>query len=325
VTFSCRLRAPAKLNLYLHVLGLRSDGFHVMESGVTFLELCDVLTFREADKGRDSLALSGPFASGAGGEEGNTVLKSLRLLRAACASDGVPALPFLDVALEKNVPCGAGLGGGSSDAAAALRHFFPLLGLAGGRKRLREIAAEIGADTPLCLFPERDVLMGGCGERLAFLDGAWLPGSYAFVLVYPDVHAASAEVFAYSRRSCAWPVLSDRAVVRRWKAAKKRAARRRLQALKEGRNDLEKSATAVRPEITDMLSLLNALPGCVFARMTGSGSACFAVCASLALARRAAEIAREACPSAFVTATKRFRPCLFPQKALISGPRPFIN
>lgn len=224
-----RETAYAKLNLALHVRAREPDGYHRIETLFAFCEDGDVLT---AAPGEGlSLTITGPFAEALAGEGDNLVLRAARALGAN------------DVALtlEKNLPVASGIGGGSADAAAALR----LLG--GDRDDLMEIAASLGADVPACLA-SRTARGEGRGERLRFAEDDGLAGT-PVLLVNPRVALSTAAVFK------AWDGV-DRGPLGDWR---------------DGRNDLEAPARRLVPEIG---AVLDALSG-AFARMSGSGATCF--------------------------------------------------
>ena len=188
--------APAKVNLTLQVLGRREDGYHLLESLVVFADYGDRLTF--AGAGSLSLSLSGPFAGALGGEEHekNLVLRAARGLAASCGCRGEAA-----ITLEKNLPLGAGLGGGSADAAAALHGLCELWDLRPDPKTLYDLALALGADVPACLNG-KPCLMGGIGETL---EAAPALPPFAFLLVNPGVALSTPAVFAARRGSFSEP------------------------------------------------------------------------------------------------------------------------
>ncbi len=259
--------AFAKVNLALHVTGRRADGYHLLDSLVVFAGIGDRLEAEPADG--LSLSLTGPQASGLGAGADNLVLRAAMLLR--------PPGRGAALRLTKVLPVAAGIGGGSADAAAALR----LLG------RLWRVGApdaaavlSLGADVPVCLGlkPAR---MRGIGEDLAAVA---LP-AFWIVLANPGVPVATGAVFAgLARRDnepmAAAPPFPDAATLFGWLAAQ--------------RNDLEPPARAIAPAIDAALAALAAQPGCGLARMSGSGATCFGLFAAEAAARAAADALRRA-------------------------------
>jgi 4-diphosphocytidyl-2-C-methyl-D-erythritol kinase len=263
--------APAKINLTLRILGRRSDGYHELESLVVFARLRDHLTLLP---GRPlSLDVRGPTAAAAGNVNENLVIKAAKALAARVM--GLQAGHFL---LEKSLPVAAGIGGGSADAAAALRLLASANGLAADDSLLYAAARATGADVPVCLDP-RPRVMRGIGEILSTpLDLPELPA----VLVNPGVASATKEVFATLNRTGndapdQVPGL-DRVP---------RTLSELIEFLRVQRNDLEAPAASLHPEISAVLAALHATRGTRLARMSGSGSTCFALFENL----RAAEIA----------------------------------
>ncbi|MGH7053294.1 MAG: 4-(cytidine 5'-diphospho)-2-C-methyl-D-erythritol kinase [Stellaceae bacterium] len=260
--------APAKVNLYLHVLGRRADGYHELDSLVAFADIGDRL--QAAPAAGLSLTVSGPQApSLAALGEDNLVLRAARRL---AAQTGVTVGAALH--LEKNLPVAAGLGGGSSDAAAALKTLAALWRLPVGAKDLAALGAELGADVPVCLYA-RPAWVGGIGERLA--PAPDLP-SAGVLLVNPRVILPTAKVFAARQGAFGTagrfaPMPAD--------------AKGLAQALAPCRNDLSAAAIGLAPAIGAVLARLEALPGALIARMSGSGATCFALFADRTAALRA--------------------------------------
>jgi 4-diphosphocytidyl-2-C-methyl-D-erythritol kinase len=266
--------APAKVNLTLRVLGRRSDGYHEIESLVAFAGCADVLSLMPGDA--LSLAVRGRSATQAGEGADNLVLKAARALKAQ-----IPNVALGAFDLEKNLPVSAGLGGGSADAAAALRLIARTNGFRLDDPRLFAAARATGADVPVCLDP-RPRLMRGIGEKLS--PPVALPPLPA-VLINPAVALATKDVFA------GWSVASEPAVPFDMDAlAKARGYAQLLLLLLAQPNDLEGAAIALVPIIAEVLAVVRTLPGCGLARMSGSGATCFGLFASAAEATAAAKI-----------------------------------
>jgi 4-diphosphocytidyl-2-C-methyl-D-erythritol kinase len=281
-------RAPAKINLTLHVRGRRPDGYHELESLVAFAGTGDAVSLEPAEG--LSLAVEGPTADLAGPSPDNLVLKAARLL--AEARPGLRAGAFR---LVKRLPVAAGIGGGSSDAAAALRLLARLNGLPLSDPDLREAARRTGADVPVCLEP-RARMMRGVGEVL----GPALGFAPLFaVLVNPRVPVETPRVFkalglapGQELPGASHPELPADAGVGDV-----------LRAIEAGRNDLEPPARAVEPAVGDALAALGGTPGCRLARMSGSGATCFALYADCTSAAAAARALRRERPAWWVKAT----------------------
>ena len=254
--------APAKVNLYLHVTGRRADGLHLLESLVVFAEAGDVLHGEPADE--LSLEVAGPFAGALAGEADNLVLRAARALAPGQGARLV---------LEKNLPVAAGIGGGSADAAAALRLLSRLWGI---ETDLEPLAAGLGADGPVCLAGLTSAV-AGIGERLTPLPDWPVPH---LLLANPGAALATPAVFGARRgpfrKSRPWPqTVAD---------------------LAGCANDLTEAAISLAPEVGGTLDALAALEGALFARMSGSGATCFAAFADAAVRDRAREMLRDRHP-----------------------------
>ncbi|MGH7044671.1 MAG: 4-(cytidine 5'-diphospho)-2-C-methyl-D-erythritol kinase, partial [Acetobacteraceae bacterium] len=221
--------APAKVNLYLHVLGRRADGYHLLDSLVVFAGAADRV--HAAPAADLSLALAGPFGAALQAEPDNLVLRAGRELAAAAC-----VVPAGRLTLEKALPVASGIGGGSADAAAALRLLTRWWGIAPGAVDLAAIAGRLGADVPVCLIG-RPARMGGAGEALG--PAPRLPRS-GLVLVNPGVELATAAVF----RARTGPFSAPAVLAESWADARAMAADLALL-----RNDLEPSARALCPPI----------------------------------------------------------------------------
>lgn len=255
--------APAKINLTLHVRGRRADGYHELESLVAFADLADSLSLHPGNE--PALDVGGPFAAASGPAQGNLVLKAQ-----AALAERVPGLKAGRFVLTKNIPVAAGLGGGSSDAAAALRLLARLNGLAGDDARLSAAALAAGADVPVCLEGKARI-MRGIGEELsAVLDLPPLPA----LLVNPGLPLATRDVFAKFKLKGGGKSHAD--VPREREAL--------IAWLAERGNDLTPAAAACIPAIDEVLAALRALPSIDLARMSGSGPTCFALFATPAAA-----------------------------------------
>ena len=255
-------RARAKVNLTLHILGRRLDGWHELDSVVAFAGCCDWLSFEPGET--LSLSVDGPTAGSAGRIADNLVLRAAREL-----IDRAPGLKTGRFHLRKNLPVAAGLGGGSSDAAAALRALARENALAPDDPALWAAARATGSDVPVCLDP-RARTMGGTGEKIGSRLG--LPPLFA-VLANPGVAVATPAVFA--RIGLAEGEASGRGSSPPPDFSADRTAAMRI--VKEGRNDMQASACALAPAISDVLEALAACEGAALVRMSGSGATCFAL------------------------------------------------
>lgn len=268
--------APAKVNLTLRVLGRRADGYHELESLVAFASVGDRLELLpDPDL---ELMLKGPKADLAGPPADNLVLKAARALAAR-----VEGLRLGRFVLTKRLPVAAGLGGGSADAAAALRLLARSNGLGEGDPRLLAAAAATGADVPVCLA-SLSRIMRGRGDILS--DPIELPPLPA-ILVNPGVHLPTGAVFAALDLAARAPHEPGPEAM-----PPSRGREALLAFLRAGANDLEPAAIKLEPVIAEVLAALRGLEGARLARMSGSGATCFALFDSARAAERAARALR---------------------------------
>lgn len=281
----------AKVNLSLRVVGRRADGYHDLESVVAFADCADRLTLEPG--GELKLTTTGPLATACGDNADNLVLKAAKLL-----AEAVPGLKLGAFVLDKVLPVAAGIGGGSADAAAALRLLARLNDLSLDDPRLQKVALATGADVPVCLL-SRACDMTGVGEQLLPLA---LP-SMPCVMVNPRVPVATKDVFQALGlrngellvgvtdviRAPAWP--EEGASIADW-----------VNVLETVANDLEAPAMRIEPVIGKVLQALRASAGVKLARMSGSGATCFAIYGTPADAHAAAEKIRRDHPGWWVHA-----------------------
>ena len=280
------LCAPAKINLFLHVGEKREDGFHALESLAVFVEAGDRLDFAPAE--RLEVKIGGPFARALSADENNLVLRTARALAHERTNLGA------SIAIEKNLPVAAGLGGGSADAGATLRALNVLWGLELGEAELLRIAATLGSDVPACLL-SRPVWMEGRGEKLTKTPA--MP-QLAMVLVNPGVEVPTARVFERLNARTGLGAMEPppASIQSLWDV---------VAYLSDAENDLEAPACEIAPEIEHVLETLWDEPGCVAARMTGSGATCFGLFENGRYsALPAAESIAHAHPSWWVRATR---------------------
>ena len=262
-----RLEAPAKLNLSLQITGRRADGYHLLDSVVVFTDFGDSLTVKPGT-GADSIEIKGPFAGALSRGSDNICLQAITAFREAGGAIGP-----LAITLEKHIPVGAGLGGGSSDAAAILRYLERNASSCIGPEPLAELALALGADVPVCLAGGATHVRG-IGDILHPVDPA--PRGHV-VLSRPEAMLSTPAVF--SAFTAGGQGFTKPAVEPTGRTAKQIA---------EAGNDLLAAARDLCPEITTLITELNQCPGAEAVQMTGSGSACFALFPDAALAAAAA-------------------------------------
>lgn len=280
--------APAKVNLYLHVAGKRPDGYHLLESLIVFADVGDTIEVRPAEE--LVLTVAGAFGAAVPASEENLVMRAARKL-ATRAQEVSGDRPGARLALTKNLPVAAGLGGGSTDAAATLLALDRLWRLDSPPEVLGEIAVSLGADVPACLAGG-PVIARGIGEKLEPVPA--LPPIDA-VVANPGISLATAEVFERFTGPCSGEV--------RFSTVPSNAAEL-IEFLGGTGNDLTEPASALAPEIDDTLGALSELPGCRLARMSGSGATCFGLFDDAAAARAAAARLKEERPGYWVAATR---------------------
>ena len=277
--------APAKVNLTLRVIGRRADGYHDIESLVTFAELGDRLALTPGSE--LAVTVVGPGAGHTGADSENLVLKAARALAASIVDLRLGAF-----SLEKNIPVAAGLGGGSADAAAGLRLLARANNLAAHDPRLHEAARATGADVPVCLDP-RPRLMRGIGDILS--EPLPLPRLCA-LLVNPGIALPTKLVFSGWKADRSQPTPSAT-------MNEMPDTQHLLDWLAREANDLEPPALALAPAIADVLSALRENAGSRLARMSGSGATCFALFLSAAEAAAAARRLRAQFPQWWICET----------------------
>jgi 4-diphosphocytidyl-2-C-methyl-D-erythritol kinase len=281
----------AKVNLTLCVIGRRADGYHDLESVVAFADCADRLTLTPGPELR--LKTTGPLAEACGETADNLVLKAARLL-----AERVSDLKLGEFTLDKVLPVAAGIGGGSADAAAALRLLVRLNGLEPDDSRLREVALATGADVPVCLASHA-CDMTGVGETLLPLNLPELP----CVMVNPRVPVATKDVFRALGLRHGELLVGATDVIRApaW-PAKGGSIADWIRVLKIVPNDLEDPARRIQPAISQVLSALRASAGVLLARMSGSGATCFSLYPTAGEAAQAAEKLRADHPQWWVHA-----------------------
>lgn len=270
--------AYAKINLALHVRRRRTDGYHDLETLFAFCADGDELVVGPADG--LTLAISGPFGEGLSAGEDNLVLRAATMLREMAGVQAGAA-----IRLDKRLPVASGIGGGSADAAAALRLLARLWNVDLPDAALHDIAARLGADVPACLV-SRSCRGEGKGDALDLIDDAALKG-VPVLLVNPRVPVPTGPVFQR------WDGM-DRGPL---------AGGDPLAAALVGRNDLEPPARAMQPVIGEVVGALDAAAGIRLARMSGSGATCFALFGTVAERDTAREVIENRFPDWWFLAT----------------------
>lgn len=279
------LIAPGKINLALHVVGRRDDGYHLLETLTVFTRFGDRLTIEQAEE--DTFSATGPFADDVPLDEDNLAIAARDRLRAAFP---LAECPPVSITLEKNMPVASGLGGGSSDAAATLLALASIWDLPATKGELAKLGPVLGADVPMCVAA-KPLIASGIGEQIAMVPD--FP-ELSLVLVNPGVPVPTGSVFRAlkSYDNPGLPPLPDQPSLDQL-----------VEWLGGTRNDLQAPARAMAPEIDDALHELG-LTGARFARMSGSGATCFGLFENELQAKGAARHIQRERPNWFVVATR---------------------
>lgn len=279
--------APAKINLDLLITGRRADGYHLLDSLVAFTEFGDELVACESQG--LTLEIKGPFAKELKVNQDNLILKAAR---AICKKTGI--IPNIKFTLIKNLPVSSGIGGGSADAAAALKLCIDFFSLDLNDTKLNEIALKLGADVPVCLRSSTSH-MSGVGEKMI---GVKLISNMHVLLVNPGLSISTPTVFAAYKNSVE---IFDEA---RSFLNNQMHLPLMIDTLKKSRNSLQGPATSLEPRIKDVLTVLKNIDNIFLSRMSGSGATCFALFQNEKDCKRAEEIIAMEKPNWWVKATK---------------------
>jgi len=293
--------AKAKINLYLHVAAPDTRGYHPLRSMVVFADIGDELQLIFGGKGR--LRIDGPYAEGLSADEDNLVMKAVRLFEQEVGKQSM-----WDYRLTKNLPLASGIGGGSADAGAIL-HLLSSFKPDMPDEALSAIAARTGADGVMCLW-SKPCIAEGYGEKLSPIVIPPLP----CVLINPGVECPTPDVFhTYDEAGMFQPVYTrwvgegiiphdayGRGKVFMTNAGQNWSVGSVIEYLTTTRNDLEAPAIKLKPVIGDVLAALRAEPETLFARMSGSGATCFALCDTKVAADVLADRLRKDWPKAWV-------------------------
>lgn len=263
--------APAKINLFLHITGKRADGYHLLQSLVAFTDFGDQLTIKNADQ--YSLVITGNNNLPATQE--NLVSRAIHATAAALKRP-----PNVAVTLDKHIPLGAGLGGGSSDAATAIKALLNLWDEKLTQETLQKIFLGLGADVPVC-YHGAAATMEGIGDLVTPLDD-FIP--MPAIIAYPNVHCSTADIFKkiappYSHNVVVFPDINF---------------------ISAQKNDLTGAAISEASEIKNVLEIIKDQDGCKLSRMSGSGSACFGLFDNTTQSEFAAQRIQKACPDWWV-------------------------
>lgn len=270
--------APAKINLFLHVNGKQQDGYHTLQSHVMFADYGDNLAIEEGDD--YNLSITGDFLE--------KLKQSDNLVTKAVDSfcDLISKKPNLKITLEKNIPLGAGLGGGSADAAAVIKGLIKLWNIKTKSQTLDPLLLSLGADVPSCFYGQ-SCLIGGIGEHVKPLPAHPLNA----VLVYPNVHCDTGVIFRHFKADYSQEIITPEYFKNKNSF---------FSFLQQQRNDLSQTTFYLFPEIKKCLAILEEQNNSILSRMSGSGSTCFGVFETQEDAQQAAKIIQKLCPDWWV-------------------------
>ncbi len=260
--------SPAKINLFLHVTGKTHENYHILESLVTFANFGDWITIHHGNSYQ--LTITGPYAEAIETDQ-NIITTAVNMI-----ADHANIAPNLSITLEKNIPIGAGLGGGSSNAAAVIHALIEFLELNIDSQSLNKILLNLGADVPMC-FKSKTSIIRGIGEKITPIE--ILKPLHA-VLIFPNKHCSTADIFAQYKQPFSSPLLNLKESI---------SDKDIFSFLKTTNNDLTNAAINNIPEIKSILVTLKSFENCILSRMTGSGSCCFGLFSTEIAAQRAAE------------------------------------
>jgi 4-diphosphocytidyl-2-C-methyl-D-erythritol kinase len=259
MSFGIEVLAPAKVNLFLHVTGRRSDNYHTLQSHIMFTNIGDLLTIESYDD--YNLEIQGRFSKDLDSTDNLVTLAAHRFCKL------INEKPNLKVTLEKIIPLGAGLGGGSSDAAAIIKGLIEFFNVDIASIELNRLLEGLGADIPACFYGQ-SCFVEGIGEKIL---PAATPSLHA-VLIYPNLHCDTESVFKNFNQN-----FSDKIQIEKNFSDTESL----ISFLKSQKNDLTESAISVFSDIKKCLTILEEEKNIQFARMTGSGSSCFGVVENL--------------------------------------------
>lgn len=285
MTETFRALAPAKVNLWLHIAAPDATGYHPLRSLVAFADAGDEVTFTPASTTGFTLSIDGPFSQGLSNRPDNLILKAATVFAAEC-----PSVMGGHFGLTKNLPVASGLGGGSSDAGAALRLLRQVFAPDMKDAELEALAASLGADGAMCLWVKA-CIAEGYGEKLISVGLPAMPA----VLINPGIECSTSAVYrAYDETPAQLSLGQDQDIPA--------DAISLMQIIAANRNDLEGPAIALKPEIGVVLDTLNTQPEAMLARMSGSGATCFALCKSFDEAKVLGDRLKNLLPESWVLA-----------------------
>ena len=254
-----KIKSYCKINLSLRVIKKLNNNYHNIISLITFCDLHDVISISKTRSSRDKISFSGKFKKGIN-KKSNTVTKILNLLRRAKLLEN----QAFKINIQKNIPHGSGLGGGSSNAADLLNYFNSKMKLKLRKKKIKQLANQIGFDVPINLERQNTLLTGKKDEILRLNQKFKLN----LLIVYPNLICSTKKIYKKNKKIS----LSTPQSFFRTKNNKKL-----INLLKNENNDLEEAVIKIYPKVKKIIDYIKSIKGCYFSRITGSGSACFGI------------------------------------------------
>ncbi len=276
--------APAKINLYLHITGKLSNGYHELDSLVTFADIGDQISVREAKK--FSFKIMGEFAKDlkSGDDSNNLVIRAAKNLAQISNNN----LDNIEIILEKNLPVASGIGGGSSDAAATIWALQKFWNLKHSEEYIAPLLIKLGSDVPVCQYC-RPTIIRGIGDIL--IDFPEIP-EIAILLVNPLISCSTQDIFLHYNEK---PKCKNINIPNQINSITDL-----IKFLNKTDNDLLQAATKLIPEINNVINAINTQEKCLFTRMSGSGASCFGLFENIENAKKAAKIIKQENPDWWV-------------------------
>ncbi len=254
-----KIKSYCKINLSLKVLKKLKNGYHNIMSLITFCDLHDIISISKIRSSKDKISFSGKFKKGIDKEK-NTATKVLSLLR----KNQMVENQAFKINIQKNIPHGSGLGGGSSNAADLLNYFNSKMRLKLDKKKIKKLASKIGFDVPISLERRNTLLTGKKDEIIRFNKKFKLN----LLIVYPGLICSTKKIYKKNRKI---------SLLKPQSFFYLKNNKKLINFLKNEHNDLEKVVTKVYPKINEIINYIKSQKGCYFSRITGSGSACIGI------------------------------------------------
>ena len=254
-----KIKSYCKINLSLKVLKKLKNGYHNIMSLITFCDLHDIISISKIRSSKDKISFSGKFKKGIDKEK-NTATKVLSLLR----KNQMVENQAFKINIQKNIPHGSGLGGGSSNAADLLNYFNSKMRLKLDKKKIKKLASKIGFDVPISLERRNTFLTGKKDEIIRFNQKFKLN----LLIVYPGLICSTKKIYEKNRKI---------SLLKSQSSFYLKNNKKLINFLKNEHNDLEKVVTKVYPKINEIINYIKSQKGCYFSRITGSGSACIGI------------------------------------------------